>query len=117
MGNPETLAALGSQDSGGRQTKQNKPQKTKTVNNMDPTKNLWWAPGTCEGQKIFGEPQAPVKGKWFLPLIRHLPCYLYIYKCIYSQYVFDTTIHKQTHINVKKWNIAVTMAIVICTNF
>jgi hypothetical protein len=39
MDNPETLATLGTQDTGQRQTKQkNRKQKTKKLSNTDPTK-------------------------------------------------------------------------------
>ena len=51
----------------------NTTQKTKTLCNTDPTTNL-----------------VHMKDKQFLPLIRLLPCYLF------SHYVLDTTMHKQT---------------------
>ena len=55
----------------------NTTQKTKNMNNMDPH------------QKHGGWAQALVKGKQFLPLIRHPPC------SSYSQYVLDTTMHNK----------------------
>ena len=57
----------------------NTTQKTKTLCNTDPTKNL---------ELI----QVHMKNKQFLPLIRLPPCYLF------SHYVLDTIICKQTYI-------------------
>jgi len=57
--NPETLVTLGTQDTGQRQTKHNNTtHRTKTMNNMDPTKQR-------------GCTQMLAKSKQFLPLIRH----------------------------------------------
>jgi len=49
MDNPETLATLGTQDTGRRQIKQkNTRQKIQKVSNMDPTKNWGVNPGAHE---------------------------------------------------------------------
>ena len=94
MQNSETLATLGTQDTGRRQsrdtgnigytrhrTKTNKAnnttQETKKMRNTDTT-------------KYRGLTQVLMKGKQFMPLIRRPACYLY------STDVFDTTIPKQT---------------------
>jgi len=65
MNNPETLARLGKQNTG--KTKKNKKtqhRKLKRQVTTDPTKQQGWT-------------QVLVKGKQFLPLIRHLSCYSY----------------------------------------
>jgi len=58
MDNPETLATLGTQDKGRRQTKHNTTQKTNKMSNMDPPKT-----------------QVLTKGKQFPPLLRLPTCY------------------------------------------
>ena len=64
MDNPETLATLGSQDTGQRQTKQkNTTQKTKKMSNTDTTKT--------SGEPMIMDVLA--KAKQFMPLIRHSP--------------------------------------------
>ena len=79
MDNLETLATLGKHDTGQRQTKQKKTtQKTKKMKNIDPTKK----------QGV----NSVVKGKEFMPLIKHLSCYSY------SQYALDITMRKQAQI-------------------
>jgi hypothetical protein len=61
MDNPVKLLTLGTQDIRQRQTKQKtkkKPQKTKPMSNIDPTKNKRWT-------------QAPAKSNQFLSLVWH----------------------------------------------
>jgi hypothetical protein len=65
MDNPETLAALGTQNTGQRQTKQ-KTQHRKLE---------WWA--TWSPPKNWGWTLVLWKGNQFLLLIRHLPYNLY----------------------------------------
>jgi len=81
MDNPETLAAMDTQDRGQslatldtqdtrrRQTKHKTIQKTKKMSNMDPHQKLWAT-------------QVLAKGKLFLYLIRyvHPPCPCYSYR-------------------------------------
>jgi hypothetical protein len=63
MDNPETLATLSTQDTWRRRTKQkNSTHKVKQINNTNPNKNHGWT-------KVL------VKGKQFLYLIKHEPCY------------------------------------------
>jgi hypothetical protein len=79
MQNPETLATLGTQDTGRRQTKQiTQTQEIKKMRNTDTT-------------KYRGLTQVLVKCKQFIPLIRRPAC------CSYSPDVFDITMPKQTH--------------------
>jgi hypothetical protein len=70
---PETLATLGTQYTGRRQTKPHKNSTQKTINN--PTKNLGWTQGLA-------------KDKQFLPFIGHTsfsPIMYWYMKCLYSQ--------------------------------
>jgi len=60
-------------------TKNTTQKKTKQMSNTNPTKNRWWT-------------QMFVKGKQFLPLIRHSPFYSY------RQCVLGNTIRKQIQI-------------------
>jgi hypothetical protein len=96
MDNPETLATLGSQDTGQRQTKQknttqktkkmsntdttkNTTQKTKKMSNTDTTKNTTQKTkkmSNTDTTKTSGEPMIMdvlAKAKQFMPLIRHSP--------------------------------------------
>jgi len=76
MDNPETLATLGTQDAGRRQTlHKNKTQKIKKMSNTNHTG---------------GEPRFSGRVKLFMPRTRHTSCYSY------SQYVLNTTIHKHS---------------------
>ena len=78
MQNPETLATLGTQDTGRRQTKQiTQTQEIKKMRNTDTT-------------KYRGLTDVLAKCKQVMPLIRRPPCYSY------SPDVFDTTMPKQT---------------------
>jgi len=81
MDDPEKLTTPGTQYTG---RKQNRTQKTQKMSNTDPTKNQGWT-------------QTPAKGKQFLSLLRHPLCYSY------SQYLFDTTIHKHAQKHNKTW--------------
>jgi len=84
MDNPETQATLGTQDTWWRQTKQKaQHRRTKMMSYTDPIKSRVWI-------KVLA------KGKQPVPLTIHPPCYLH------SQYVWDTTIHKQTQLTNKR---------------
>jgi len=58
MNSPETLATLGTQDTGKDKTKHT-TQKTKKMSNKSPIKNRGWK-------------HVVAKGKQFLPFTRHL---------------------------------------------
>ena len=79
MENPETLATMGTQDTGRRQTKQiTQHRKEKEMRNTDTT-------------KYRGLTHVLMKGKQFMPRIRRPAWYSY------SPDVFDTTMPKQTN--------------------
>jgi hypothetical protein len=50
MDNPEKMTTLGTQDTGWRQVKQNKTQRTKQMSNIDPHQQPGVNPGIHEGQ-------------------------------------------------------------------